>query len=40
MKKQLSALEKFHVIKAHLEEEVCMSKIADFHGLSRATIRR
>ena len=40
MKKQLSALEKFQIIKAHLEEEVCMTTIANLHGLDRVTIRR
>lgn len=38
MKKHLFALEKFHVIKARLEEGGCMTEIAKIHRLHRDTI--
>lgn len=40
MKKQLSTLEKFHVIKSHLEDDVSIIEIANLHGLDRDTIRQ
>lgn len=38
MKQQLSAIEKFHIIQPHLEDNVSKIEIARLHGLDRKTI--